>query len=159
MRVIDFIRGHIARLDFDKILLTGDLLEYGSRASVDVALSRLVGAKVLLRVANGVFVRAGSKIPTAEEIAKAKAERFGKTMGAYKGNLSGEVHLGGDREPYLYATDGRTSSFGTIHGRVTLVHVCWRTNHVTAIKGGECCESIVVYETLDSVAQRWALGL
>jgi hypothetical protein len=141
MCVIYSIRRHIYSQPLDKILLTRDFLQYGLRGTVDVSLHRLVSNGTLMRVADGVFVRDGSKIPTVREIANAKAERFGKKVSAHCSNLAVEMKVGGDEDPYLFGTDGPTSSFDSIHGRVKLVRVCGRKRSMAESPGAKAARA------------------
>jgi hypothetical protein len=78
MCVIYSIRRHIFSQPLDKILLTRDFLQYGLRGTVDVSLHRLVRNGTLMRVADGVFVRDGSKIPTVEGNCQRKSRKIRK---------------------------------------------------------------------------------
>jgi hypothetical protein len=143
MCVIYAIRRHIFSQPQGKILLTRDFLRYGLRGTVDVSLHRLVRSQMLMRVADGVFVREGSKIPTVEEIANAKAERFGKKVSAHCSNLAVEMKVGGDhKDPYLFGTDGPTSSFDSIHGMVKLVRVCGRKRGMGESPGAKAARAL-----------------
>jgi hypothetical protein len=132
MSVIDSIRQHICSLPLGEIFATRNFLEYGSRACVDASMSRLVRQGMLRRLANGIFARADSS-PTVEEIAKAKAERFGKELSANCCDSNDQFHSPeksncdtNNHRPHSFGIDGQTSSFNTIHGRVILVHECSR---------------------------------
>jgi hypothetical protein len=63
------------------LVMPGDYLSYGSSDAVRKALDRLQDRKVLVRVAQGIYVRPkiskliGLLIPTAEEVAEAIAKR------------------------------------------------------------------------------------
>lgn len=143
MSVIYHIRRHIFAMPLDEICTTSDFLKYGIRSSIDSSLSRLVGKGILIRVADGVFLRAGSRIPTAQEIAIAKAGKFGKEVVEYCGNLAAELSISSDQcDPDVFGTDGRTSSFDTIHGRVKLVHVGGRRRRIGTSKSAKAARSL-----------------
>lgn len=73
------IRRHIQRLDnapFSSRLF----LNYGSRSAVDQAIWRLVKRGEIMRVARGLFIKPGAPHPSSFEIARAKAEAFGRII-------------------------------------------------------------------------------
>jgi len=82
MWVISFIRKHILSLPDGRILTTRDFLTYGRRGAIDQGLSYLVKKGFIRRLARGVFVRdqLENMIFTNAEIAKAKAESFGRRL-------------------------------------------------------------------------------
>jgi len=147
--VIYHIRKHILGLPLNEICFTRDFLAYGQRTTIDTSLWRLVGRGMLLRVADGIFVREGSKIPTLEEIVKAKAAKFGKQIVEFCGKFADKLTSGHDDwrsesscsddvgsdnpDIQIFGTDAQTSSFDTIHGRVKLVRVAGRKRSM-----GEC---------------------
>jgi Family of unknown function (DUF6088) len=63
------------------LIMPDDYLEYGSSDAIRKALDRLQDRKVLIRIAQGIYVRPkiskliGPLIPTAEEVAEAIAKR------------------------------------------------------------------------------------
>src|SRR5438309_1180711 len=57
INTIQLVTRFIARIGFDKLFTTRQLLLYGTRAAIDQALSRLVKAMHIARVARGVFIR------------------------------------------------------------------------------------------------------
>lgn len=73
------VRAHASALPPGEPFTSSDLLPLGTRASVDQALSRLVRAGVIERLARGVFVRSctnpyvGKVPPEPERVAKAVA--------------------------------------------------------------------------------------
>ncbi|MBY0357768.1 MAG: hypothetical protein K2W82_07185 [Candidatus Obscuribacterales bacterium] len=121
------IKNHIEKIDDDKLFSTRDFLSYGPRPAVDQTLWRLVNAGIIIRVARGLFIKKDAAIPSAFEVAKAKAEAFGRCivtsglqaardLGLSNGNSSKSKDSShGDAEPNVsevaYATNGRTSSF------------------------------------------------
>ncbi|HEY9787491.1 MAG TPA: DUF6088 family protein [Candidatus Obscuribacterales bacterium] len=76
------IKKHIAQLEKGQIFTTRDLLEYGLRNTVDQTLSRLARSGLIIRLARGVFTRNDFQktLPTAFEVARAKASAFKKVI-------------------------------------------------------------------------------
>ena len=68
----------------DQIFTTRDCLTMGTRAAVDKALSRMVKAGIILRLARGVFVGARAGLShedfSPRQIATIKAQSFGKQI-------------------------------------------------------------------------------
>jgi hypothetical protein len=97
-----------------EIFTTRDLLNYGSRNAVDQAMHRMVKAGYVIRLARGVFVRADDKTEcfTAFEIAKVKAESFGRQIITHAKDIAYKLKIlpEGNKE-ITYATDGASSSF------------------------------------------------
>lgn len=79
----ELIRQRLESLPLGEPLTSTDFLELGTRASVDQALSRLVRAGYLDRVARGIFMRAkvnryvGKVMPDPVSVAAALARRSG----------------------------------------------------------------------------------
>ena len=73
MAVIKTIRQHINFLQADTIIFTRDLLQHGTRVSVDMCLHRLMATGFIKRLNYGMYVRHDcSRTYTAEELADAK---------------------------------------------------------------------------------------
>lgn len=91
---IYFVRRHIFRLPDNVPFLTRDFLSYGHRAAVDQCLSRMVKSGLIKRLARGVFIKPkpGAGLPSAYEVAKVKAEAFGRTI--YLSGAQAAVKLG-----------------------------------------------------------------
>jgi len=121
------IRRHIARLPQGEPFTTRDLLIYGSRQAVDQALCRLVRKEEIRRLARGVFFSPNSKCKsafTAFEIAKLKAESFGRRIITYAGQAAEQLGIGQRcHNEFTFAINGGSSSFRfgdtTIHFRRT----------------------------------------
>jgi hypothetical protein len=115
---------HINGLPFGQLFCTRDFLNYGPRDSVDQCMYRLVRDKVVFRVARGVFVRLkpGTPIPTAEQIVEAKTKAFGRKLHKHGRNaLKHILKRTSEQHPHVFATDGATTSFRSIHGTILLV--------------------------------------
>lgn len=126
MHTTTFIRRYIFRLPLGQLFTTREFLLYGSRASVDQALSRLVKKGIIVRLARGVFVREGSDLKRISVLALAsvKAESFGKHIAAWGGHLAHKLGLITEQDhKEIFCVNGSTSSFKfgsvTIHFRKT----------------------------------------
>jgi len=121
MSCIGAIRAHIHALSEDVIITTRELLEYGYRSTVDQSTSRLVRDAVLRRVARGVFVKFAAPDPRPMEVARAKAEAFGKTLVTDGREKARELQLVTDDETQIvYQVNGKTSSFRFLGVRIIL---------------------------------------
>ncbi|MFY0104189.1 hypothetical protein ABTP95_20360, partial [Acinetobacter baumannii] len=74
------IRRLISSIQLGELFTTRNCLSFGSRGSVDQSLYSLVKSGTIVRVVRGVFMRPGSDMPTALQLAKIKAESFGKRI-------------------------------------------------------------------------------
>lgn len=126
--VTNYVRHHMAQLAEGAIFTTRALLCYGlKRASLDQALSRMVKRQEIQRLALGVFRKYCWKdvaLPSADEIARAKAAAYRKDLATHGADAAHHLKLipEGNSET-TFATDGRSSSFGTVSGRVHLKQV------------------------------------
>jgi Family of unknown function (DUF6088) len=77
-----FIKRHIFKLPPEVIFSTRDMLNYGPRAAVDQCLYRLVKSGRIIRLSWGLFIKDefDGPLPTTFEVAKAKAEAFGRKI-------------------------------------------------------------------------------
>ncbi len=122
---------------------TGQLLHLGNRNSIDIQLCRMVKSGVIKRLASGVFMKPSAKhaVPTAGEIAKIKAERFGKIIG--------------DRLPAkatskaVFYTNGCKSSFKSIQGRLYFKQRAIRNlkHNTAATPQNERIQSVLILES------------
>ncbi len=126
-----FIRRHVFSLPLGRIFTTRDLLGYGRRSAVDQAVSRLVKSSTIVRLARGVFIRTGSPIPDTFEIARAKAEAFGKQIAAHAGKLAFDLGLTAKAlaEP-AFAVNAGSSSFQAGPVRIHLKKTAHRKLHL-----------------------------
>jgi hypothetical protein len=95
------------------------LVGMGKRGAVDQCLWRLVSSGELERVARGVFCKGRAPDDlTIEKLAEVKAKAFGKKIFQHGLRKAAELEFGEAPKKLHYATDGCTSSFYTIFGRV-----------------------------------------
>ena len=113
----ELIREHVASLLPQQILSPRDLLSYGSRRAVDSCLHLLFKEKLLTRIARGLYVLVESNLDliSAEQIARAKARAFGRTIEKQQ-----------ESDDCLYFTDGPSSSFQSIKGRIEMCRIAPR---------------------------------
>lgn len=125
MWTISRIRRYLVCLDDRQIFTTRDVLDCGTRAAVDQALSRMVKKGILTRLARGVFakvVEPETKF-TVAEVARAKAESFGKRIFLHAADAAASLGLHrGNNEP-TFAVSGRSSAF-TFGGIVVKLKEC-----------------------------------
>lgn len=138
-----YIRRHITRLPRNHIFKTREFLSYGSRTAVDQVLFRMVRSGLIIRLARGVFVREGSKIPELFEIARAKAGAFGKQILRHCNDVAFDLGLtaAGNAEP-TFATSGSSSSFLAGATRVHLRHIGPRKVHLGESQAGKALRSL-----------------
>ncbi|MEK7720925.1 MAG: DUF6088 family protein [Elusimicrobiota bacterium] len=118
------------RRDALKVHISKDFLDLGSRASVDLALFRLVKSKAIQRIGRGLYyiprrnTRLGIDLsPDMDEVAQALARRTGSRIvpsGAVAANLLGlstQVPA-----KLVYMTDGRTRSVRVGNTIIILKH-------------------------------------
>ncbi len=106
------IREHIKNIRQGALFTTRHFLGCGSRSAVDQALYNLVKARVIVRIARGVFMKEGSALPSVYEVAKIKAESFGKQIYQHGADAAYALGFPGRRNGSpTFVCSGRTSSF------------------------------------------------
>lgn len=120
------IRRQFASLPAGGMLSTRQLLCLNTRrATLDMALYRMVKSGELQRLARGVFRKASAlPFPTADEIGKFKARAFRRAAFAHGADAAfclGFISCGNSET--TLATDGASTSFMTIAGPVSLKKV------------------------------------
>ena len=123
MSVIQRIRRFVALLERDQLFTSRDLLRFGSRSSIDNTIYLLIRSGMIIRLARGVFTKSESKARRVKaiEIAKAKAKAYKKRLATCGRNAcvkTGLMNRSHARREFY--TDGCTSSFGSVRGRITL---------------------------------------
>jgi len=125
MTCFDEIVNAIEALPADEIFSTRDMLEHGFRDEVDQALFKLVRSEYITRLTWGVFIKSGSRQPSAYEVAQVKAKAFGKTLVTNGAELANEITgRNTTREQTEFHCTGRTTSFKFGHQRITLKGTC-----------------------------------
>jgi hypothetical protein len=88
------IRQHILRLGRTEPFTTKDFLIYGTRASVDQTLSRMVKVGFIVRLAPGVFARESSKEFTNLDIKTAKVKsKVLKAIARFESKFDDDLEL------------------------------------------------------------------
>ena len=114
---IFYVRRHIKKLSDNVPFSTRDFLSYGHRAAIDQCLCRMVKGGIITRLARGLFIKLpdGANLPSVYEVAKAKAEAFGRTI--YADGAQAAIALGLSESPQqapqelTFAISGHSSSF------------------------------------------------
>jgi hypothetical protein len=113
MSMTAFIRRHINRLSERNVFKNADLDSYGSRASIDKALSKLVKKESIVRLTGGLYMKgdAATPRPSNLEVARLKAQAFGHQLieEADDPTFAG-IQTPGKNEVTFYFT-GNTTSF------------------------------------------------
>lgn len=113
MSMTAFIRRHINRLIERNVFKNTDLDSYGSRASIDKALSKLVKKESIVRLTGGLYMKgdAATPRPSNLEVARLKAQAFGHRLieEADDPTFAG-IQTPGKNEVTFYFT-GNTTSF------------------------------------------------
>jgi hypothetical protein len=129
MSTSSLIRRHIFGLPLGRIFTTRELINYGSRTSVDQTVWMLVKRGVIVRLARGVFVREGSdlKCISVADVARTKAESFCKRFSVLECRNPNIASVAGINFGKIqFAVDGSTSSFRFGGVAVVLRRVCAR---------------------------------
>jgi Family of unknown function (DUF6088) len=126
-----------------KIFTTRDCLMLGPRGAVDRALTRLVNAGIIFRLARGVFVKDTTfkRKYSNYDIAKAKAEAFGRRILHAPRPLldpySSESRERRNEEETLFFIDGRSSQFRIGDKLVQFKQTAKRKMQLTETKAGQ----------------------
>ncbi len=129
------------------------LLACGNSNAVDIELCRLVKKGVITRLASGVYISSTAKknTPSLRDLARIKAERFGKKLLECLNKSQGQ-------EANVFFTNGSSGSFESIHGRAGWKHLAPRkrketpglnrTESKSSIESGVClCQRLAAAET------------
>jgi Family of unknown function (DUF6088) len=140
MSAITHIRKLIYSLPEGGTFTTRDCLSFGFRSAVDRALSRLVKNGMIRRLARGVFAR-DSKNQTEYsdfEIAKLKAEAFGRKIIKHPSTIAKELGIRGDEAAdSIFSIDGRSTKFHIEERVIQLKEMSERKMHLCQTKTGQ----------------------
>jgi hypothetical protein len=118
------IKRFINSLRPSQTFFTRDVLQLGPRNSVDKCLSRMVQTNTITRLARGYFLpnKPNAKVPSLEEIAKGKAKAFKRSIEMHGINAI-KIFFENCKTDCArtFATNGNSSSFQSVHGRIVLV--------------------------------------
>jgi hypothetical protein len=145
---ISRIRRHIISLPKGELFTTRDMLDYGTRSSVDQALYRLVRCGVIQRLIPGVFVRPvpGSPEIPIWKIVQVKARAFRKQLLEHAKDLADQLEGVLPSPPVegelRFNTDGRSSSFWVRNVLVRLVSINTRKVELGDSPGGKVARAL-----------------
>ena len=149
MYTANFIRQFISSLPTNKLFTTRDVLVYGTRASVDQILYRLVKAGVLMRLARGVFAKQDSDNPhnfSYFDIAKVKARAFAKQVAAHGSDLAYELglipKLEDNNDKFTFCVNGSTSKFKADKTTIYFKRACARRTALSDSRAGKALRAL-----------------
>jgi len=145
MSAISFIRRFIFKMPEGEVFTTRDCLGFGFRSAVDRALSRLVRSGTIRRLARGVFARDpdGLRHYSDYQIAKTKAEAFGRKMAKHPLAIASELGIEGvEKVESTFSTDGHTTKFLAGHRTIHLVHSSSRKLRLSNSKSGQAARAL-----------------
>ncbi len=129
MYTATLIRRHINRLTEDKPFSIREFLNYGSRNAVDQVFYRLVQSGQIIRIAQGLFIKHTSPIPSILDVALAKAIDFGKSLRIHGAQAAQQLKLRTNistEGESIYACDGSSSSFRFGNVRIRFINASQR---------------------------------
>lgn len=141
-----FIRRYVNSLCDRQMFSTRDVLHFGSRTSVDKCLEKLVTQGRIVRVARGLFMRGDDTcpLPSAMEVAMAKANAFGKEVSIHGDDLVAQLLLTPSQDcsnSLTFWVDGHASSFW--YGDTKIVFKSASARKIQLVKKGGPALSLV----------------
>ncbi len=116
------IRRHINSEPLGTIFSNRDFLQHGLRATVDQALWVMKKRGEILALARGLFMKMPDgdfELPSAKQIAEAKARAFGKEIYTAGADASRDIKISaGNKAKIEFSFNGRSTSFDSVHGRI-----------------------------------------
>lgn len=129
MNAVKQISTYIQKMPYDEPFTNNELLKFGSRANVDQILSRFVRAKVLTRVARGIFVKPkessnGQTFPAPNKIVKAFSSVYGEIIMQHGAEAARQLELTTQVPTTpVFLTNGSTRHIKVGKTEITLKHV------------------------------------
>lgn len=123
MHTLETIKHHIATIPAGEVFTTRQMLKYGERKKIDLALSQLVREGKIRRLSYGVFCLARAippQIPTQLDVVLAKSEH---NCHVFSDDSSNSIEVGGER---IFYTDRKSGSFKSRGERIILKKICSR---------------------------------
>jgi hypothetical protein len=135
----------VSLLPIGRIFTTREVLAYGFRAAIDQILSRFVKSGRIRRLARGVFVKdPENKLVFSDfDIAKVKAESFGRRISEHPDNLG--IRLGikeGLEDATIFSIDGRSSRFRIGNRTITLKETSTRRMKMADTRSGQVLRAL-----------------
>jgi len=115
------IRRFVFQLPKGQMFASMELVHMGPRYMIDSTTSNMVKAGIILRLANGVFVRNdhGLKLPSREEVAAYKAKIFAKRIFVHGSEAAAKLRLKkSDSTKTIFAINGSSSSYVCLGKRI-----------------------------------------
>lgn len=141
-RIVSFINS----LPAGRLFTTRDLVRFGPRTAVDQTVFRLVRSGFITRIARGIFVRTDDEIRvySIEEIARVKAESFGRALSTHPGSTARELDLQRqtNKSEIVFAMNSHSSSFKVGGVVVCLKLVCQRRFRLALSKFGRTLSAL-----------------
>lgn len=168
MATAQLVKQAVTDIPKGKPFATAQLLMYGSRASVDQTLSRLVRAGTVRRLARGLYVRPkqsrllGSVTPSVREVAAALAEPEGAKVLPHGAEAARHLGLTTQvpMEP-VFITSGRSRNLRIGRLRLRLKHASPRKLALAGRPAGEAIAALhylgrleVTAETIEKIRAR-----
>jgi hypothetical protein len=150
MAAMNFVRRFIFNLPEGETFTTRDCLNFGLRSAVDRALSRLVRSGIIRRLARGVFAfdPEGLRQYSDFEIAKLKAEAFGRKIAKHPSAIAGELKIDTEdarqqpQDQAIFSTDGHTSKFRVGDRTIHLKRSSTRKMRLANTKAGHAVRAL-----------------
>ena len=144
-----YVRRYINTLSDCEVFTTRDLLHLGSRASIDLALVKLVKKGGILRLARGVFQHGDESCPrpSPAEIATKKAKAFGKDLATCGDDLLVQLRLSthdAELSSKTFWVNGYSSAFQYGDTRIVLKSVTARKMNLVK-KGGPALSLVALW--------------
>jgi len=115
---------HIESIPLGQPFTTRDCLRYGSRGAVDKALFRFVRDNVIVRLADGVFMRmdADTPIPSITDVAKIKSAAFAKEIVEYGATIAHKeaLEVEAPEQPTFYI-NGSSTTFRYVYIGIRII--------------------------------------
>ena len=129
METLTNIQHYLTTIPADKIFTSRQMLKFGARKNVDLALSRLVRQGRIKRLSFGVFCLTEEISPVSPTVHDVVATKKGENRIILAEVIAGD--LTGLERKLIYLTDGYSGSFLCDGHRVVLKKICSRKHHLS----------------------------
>jgi len=164
MTTSSYIGRIVTKMPVNELFTARQMLSCGRPAAVYKTLSRFVKRGRIIRVAHGVFMKAGSYRPSVLKVAKAKAKSFGKSIVSHGADLANKFALArtpihNRKRTHTFWVNGPSSSFR--YGKLTIrfISATPRKMHGGESKTAQLTRAVwyIGKENFDEWAH-WAIG-